>query len=169
VLLYVGVGVVGVLLLVAVLFMGMLLGRGSGTDTPDSALEEREAEEGAAGEAQRDRQPEPEPEPNPEPTTAPEPEPDPEPDPGELELSGTQSKVSNPFELSAGLLRVEAVHEGEGSIWIDLVDETGESYSLIGDEGPFDVSQAEQIEEAGTYVVEVEVPDGGAWTVRLQQ
>jgi hypothetical protein len=41
VLLYGGLGVVGVLLLVAVLFMGMLLGRGSGTDTPDSALEQR--------------------------------------------------------------------------------------------------------------------------------
>jgi len=39
-----------------------------------------------------------------------------------LWISGTQSKVSNPFELSAGLLRVEASHEGEGSIWIDLVD-----------------------------------------------
>ena len=161
VLLYVGLGVVGVLLLVAVLFMGMLLGRGSGTDTPDSALEEREAREDAPGETRED------PQPNPEPTTVP--EPDPEPDPGELELSGTQSKVSDPFELSAGLLRVEASHEGEGSIWIDLVDATGESYSLIGDEGPFDVSQAEQIEEAGTYVVEVEAPDGGAWTVRLQQ
>lgn len=63
---YVGLVVVGVLLLVAVLFMGILIGS-SGTDTPDSALEEREAEEGAAGEEQRDPQPEPEPTPEPEP------------------------------------------------------------------------------------------------------
>ena len=50
------------------------------------------------------------------------------------------------------------------------MDTTGESYSLLADEGPFDVSQAEHIEEAGTYVVEVTLLDGGgAWEVRLQQ
>ena len=52
----------GCCLLVAVQFMGILIGK-SGTDTPDSALEEREAQEDAAGEAQRDSQPEPEPDP----------------------------------------------------------------------------------------------------------
>ncbi len=59
VLLFGGLCVVGLLLLVAVLFMGMLLGRGM--DTPDSALEEREAREDAAGDAQEEPAPEPEP------------------------------------------------------------------------------------------------------------
>ncbi len=98
VLLYGGLGVVGVLLLVAVLFMRMLLGRGV-EDTPDSALEEREAREDAAG-ATRENS-EPNTEPNPEPTT------EPEPAPGELEFSGTQTKASRPkaSTLPGALLR----------------------------------------------------------------
>lgn len=74
------------------------------------------------------------------------------------------------FRALSGAVACRGLHEGEGTIWIDLVDTTGESYSLLADEGPFDVSQAEHIEEAGTYVVEVTLLDGGgAWEVRLQQ
>jgi hypothetical protein len=90
-------------------------------------------------------------------------------EPGELEFSGTQSQVSEPFELSAGLLRVAVAHEGDGYISVSLYDPAGGSYYLTSGEGPFDISQAEQLEEAGTYVLKVEVDPPGAWTVRLQQ
>jgi hypothetical protein len=54
-----------VLLFVAVLFMGMLLGRSGTGDTADSALEQREAREDAAGDAREQPDPEPDPEPKP--------------------------------------------------------------------------------------------------------
>lgn len=144
---YVGLGVVGVLVLVAVLFVGVMIGS-SGTDTPDSALEEREAEGGAAGEAQRDPQPEPEPE--------------------TLEFSGTGPQATEQFDLSAGLARFELVHQGESNFIVYLLDEAGEEDLILSEIGPVDASQALQVPEGGTYLVNVESADG-SWTIRVQQ
>jgi hypothetical protein len=124
----------------------------SGTDTPDSALEQREAEEGAAGEAQRDPQPEPEP----EPAAAP------------LEFSGSGEQATESFQLSAGLARFEATHQGESNFWVDLLDEEGNQLDMVvNDVGPVDASKAIQVPEDGTYLLNVEAD--GTWTIRVQQ
>ena len=151
--LYGGSGVGVGLLIVAILFMGLLI-VSSGTDTPDSALEQREAEEGAAGEAQRDPQPEPEPEPEPEPV--------------ELEFSGIGPQASEQFDLSAGLVRFELTHQGESNFSAYLLDETGEEDLIVSEIGPVEVSQAVQVPEDGTYLLNVNSADG-AWTIRVLQ
>jgi hypothetical protein len=149
--LYGGAGVGVVLLIGAILFMGLLI-VSSGTDTPDSALEQREAEEGAAGEAQRDPQPEPEP----------------EPEPVELEFSGIGPQATEQFDLSAGLARFELTHQGESNFSVYLLDETGEEDLIVSEIGPVEVSQALQVPEDGTYLVNVNSADG-AWTIRVLQ
>jgi hypothetical protein len=146
-----GIGCGAVVLLILTLFVGVMIGS-SGTDTPDSALEEREAAEGAAGEAQRDSQPEPEPEPEPE----------------TLEFSGTGAQATEQFDLSAGLARFEATHQGESNFWIDLLDVEGNQLdTVVNDIGPVDASQAIQVPEDGTYLLNVEAD--GSWTIRVQQ
>ena len=139
-------------MLVAVLFMGILIGS-SGTDTADSALEEREAEEGAAGEEHRDPQPEPEP----------------EPEPVSLDFSGTGPQATEPFDLSTGLARFEMIHQGESNFIVVLLDDEGAEVgsSLTNEIGPIDSSQAVQIPEDGTYLLNVDAD--GAWTIRVQQ
>ena len=116
----------------------------------DSALEEREAEEGAAGGAQRDPQPEPEP-------AAP------------LEFSGAGPQASEQFDLSADLARFEMTHQGQSSFIVTLLDDEGAEVgsSLMNEIGPIDSSQAVQIPEDRTYLLNVDAD--GAWTIRVQQ
>lgn len=144
--LYGGLGLVGLLLLVAVLFMGMLLGRG-GVQAPPSSQED-EASPGSEGQQAE--------------TTG-------QSEPVAFEMSGDQNRVSEPFRLSSGLVRVEVTYEGEGDISVYAYDEAGESYFLVGEVGPLDISQAEQIDVGGTYVLEVETDAQAPWTVRLKQ
>jgi hypothetical protein len=142
----------GVLLLILALFAGVMIGS-SGTDTSDSGLEQRQAEEGAAGEAQRDPQPEPEPEP-----AAP------------LEFSGTGPQATEQFDLSAGLARFEMTYDGERYFIVELLDDEGNEIgmSLANTTGSYDGSQAVQIPEDGTYLLNVDTLEGN-WTIRVQQ
>ncbi len=154
VLLFGGVGVVGILLLVSALLVSIVIG-GSGVDESDSALEQREAREDAAGGPQKEPQPE---EPQPE-----------EPQPEAIEFSGTGPHATEPFELSAGLARFEMTHQGEGDFVVELLDDEGAEVgpSLRNEVGPLDSSQLVQIPEDGTYLLNVDAD--GAWTIRVLQ
>ena len=142
----------GVLLLVFTLFVGIVIG-GSGVDDSDSALEQREAREDPAGAAQEEPAPEPQPEPAAEP----------------LEFSGVGPQATEQFELSAGLARFEMAHQGESNFIVELLDEEGAEVgpSLMNEIGSIDSSQAIQIPEDGTYLLNVDAD--GSWTIRVLQ
>ena len=143
-LLFGGLGVVGVLLLVLTLFVGIVIG-GSGVDDSDSALEQREGRE--------DAPPKPEPEPPAEP----------------IEFSGTGPQATEEFDLSAGLARFEMTHQGESNFIVELLDDEGAQVgsSLMNEIGLIDSSQAVQIPEDGSYLLNVDAD--GAWTIRVEQ
>ena len=153
VLLFGGLGAVGILLLVSALLVSIVIG-GSGVDESDSALEQREAREDAAGDPQQQPAPEPQPEPQPE----------------AIEFSGTGPQATEPFELSAGLARFEMTHQGEGNFVVELLDDEGAEVgpSLMNEIGPLDSSsQVVQIPQDGTYLLNVDAD--GAWTIRVLQ
>lgn len=143
-LLFGGIGCGALLLLGFMLFLGVIIGASGtneGQDRPDSSLEEQEAEEGEGA------------------------EPQPEP----LEFSGTGPQATEPFELSAGLARFEMTHQGESNFIVELLDEEGNEvgmFSLVNEIGPYDGSQAVQIPEDGTYLLNVDAD--GAWTIRVE-
>ena len=68
----------------------------------------------------------------------------------------------------AELARFEMVHQGESNFIVDLLDDEGAEVGyLINEIGQYDASQAVQIPEDGTYLLNVEAD--GSWTIRVQQ
>jgi hypothetical protein len=86
-----------------------------------------------------------------------------------LEFSGTGPQATEQFDLSAGLARFEMTHQGESNFIVTLLDDEGAEVgsSLMNEIGPIDSSQAVQIPEDGTYLLNVDAD--GAWTIRVQQ
>jgi hypothetical protein len=63
----------------------------------------------------------------------------------------------------------EMVHQGESNFIFELLDDEGAEVgsSLMNEIGQYDASQAVQIPEDGTYLLNVDAD--GAWTIRVQQ
>ncbi len=60
-------------------------------------------------------------------------------------------------------------HQGEGNFIVELLDDEGSEVgsSLMNEIGPIDASQAVQIPEDGSYLLNVDAD--GAWTIVVQQ
>jgi uncharacterized protein with GYD domain len=59
-------------------------------------------------------------------------------------------------------------HQGESNFIVELLDDEGvEVSTLMNEIGQYDASQAVQIPEDGTYLLNVDAD--GAWTIRVQQ
>ncbi len=98
--------------------------------------------------------------PAPTPTLAPTPTPD------FISFYGVGEQESSQFNLEQGLVNFRLTHKGNSYFAVRLLDERGESVALLAAViGTFDGSQAVQIENAGTYILDISA--GGKWTVSI--
>ena len=100
--------------------------------------------------------------PAPTPTLAP----TPTPTPDFISFYGVGEQESSQFNLEQGLVNFRLTHKGNSFFAVRMLDERGESVALLAAViGTFDGSQAVQIENAGTYILDISA--GGKWTVSI--
>ena len=83
-------------------------------------------------------------------------------------FKGTSAEATDLFELSGSLHRFELTHSGDENFIVDLLDQNGESVTMMGlvnEIGSFEGSKAVQVPEDGIYLLSVQA--NGPWTVKI--
>jgi hypothetical protein len=84
-------------------------------------------------------------------------------------FSGSSQEATELFQLPAGLTTFQMEHQGDANFIVDLLDEEGNSVSMMGlvnEIGPFNGSTAERVPEDGVYMLSVQA--NGPWTITIE-
>jgi hypothetical protein len=85
-----------------------------------------------------------------------------------ISLSGVGQQASHKFQLQQGLAIFKLTHNGSANFIVQLLDSNGKTIDYVVNEiGSFDGSKAEGIQNAGTYILDIQAD--GNWTVTIQQ
>lgn len=85
-----------------------------------------------------------------------------------ISLSGVGQQASKKFQLQQGLAIFKLTHNGSSNFIVHLLESNGQDVDgLVNEIGSFDGSKAEGIQNAGTYVLDIQAD--GKWTVTIQQ
>jgi hypothetical protein len=85
-----------------------------------------------------------------------------------ISLSGVGQQASKKFQLQQGLAIFKLTHNGSSNFIVQLLGSNGQNIdNLVNEIGLFNGSKAEGIQNAGTYVLDIQAD--GKWTVTIQQ
>jgi len=85
-----------------------------------------------------------------------------------ITLNGIGQQASNKFQLQKGLSIFKMTHNGSSNFIVNLLDSNGKQVgSLVNEIDSFNGGKAENIQESGTYILDVTAD--GNWTVIIEQ
>jgi hypothetical protein len=83
-------------------------------------------------------------------------------------LTGTGQQAAGPVTLNPGLVVAQMSHQGSGNFAVTVLDDQGQPVDLLANAiGSFDGGKAFQVEEGGSFVLDIAAD--GAWSVTLSQ